>query len=73
MINLYLLLEQGFNGFLQAYGKDFKMIVSSLQVMKIVYRPFIRFFTTRPLAVPDVFDSGRNVGALRPGRRVHFR
>ena len=24
-------------------------------------------------AVPDVFDPGRNVGALRPGRRVGFR
>ena len=31
------------------------------------------FFTTRPPAVPDVFDSGRNVGALRPARRVGFR
>ena len=30
-------------------------------------------FTTRTPAVPDVFDSGRNVGALRPGRRVGFR
>ena len=30
-------------------------------------------FTTHPSAVPDVFDSGRNVGALRPGRRVGFR
>ena len=29
--------------------------------------------TTRPPAVPDVFGSGRNVGALRPGRRVGFR
>ena len=31
--------------------------------------------TTRPPAVTDhdVFDSGRNVGALRPGRRVGFR
>ena len=30
-------------------------------------------FTTRPPAVTDVFVSGRNVGALRPGRRVGFR
>ena len=30
-------------------------------------------FTTRPPAVTDVFESGRNVGALRPGRRVRFR
>ena len=30
-------------------------------------------FTTRPLAVPDVLVSGRNDGALRPGRRVGFR
>ena len=30
-------------------------------------------FTTRTAAVTDVFDSGRNVGALRPGRRVGFR
>ena len=30
-------------------------------------------FTTRTPAVPDVFDSGRNVGALRPVRRVGFR
>ena len=30
-------------------------------------------FTTRTAAVPDVFDSGRNVGALRPGRCVGFR
>ena len=33
---------------------------------------YIRF-TTRPPAITDVFDSGRNVGALRPGRRVYFR
>ena len=31
------------------------------------------FFTTRPPAVTDVLGSGRNVGALRPGRRVGFR
>ena len=30
-------------------------------------------FTTRTPTVPDVFDSGRNDGALRPGRRVPFR
>ena len=30
-------------------------------------------FTIRTPAVPDVFGSGRNVGALRPGRRVGFR
>ena len=30
-------------------------------------------FTTRPPAVPDVLVSGRNDGALRPGRRVGFR
>ena len=30
-------------------------------------------FTTRTAAVTDVFDSGRNVGALRPGRCVGFR
>ena len=30
-------------------------------------------FTTRTAAVPDVLGSGRNVGALRPGRRVGFR
>ena len=29
--------------------------------------------TTRPPAVPDVFGSGRNDGALRPGRCVYFR
>ena len=32
-----------------------------------------RTFTTHPPAVTDVFDSGRNVGALRPGRRGGFR
>ena len=30
-------------------------------------------FTTNTPAVPDVLGSGRNVGALRPGRRVGFR
>ena len=30
-------------------------------------------FTTRTPAVTDVLRSGRNVGALRPGRRVGFR
>ena len=30
------------------------------------------FFTTRTPAVTDVFDSGRNEGALRPARRVGF-
>ena len=30
-------------------------------------------FTTRTAAVTDVLVSGRNVGALRPGRRVGFR
>ena len=30
-------------------------------------------FTTRTPAVPDVLVSGRNVGALRPVRRVGFR
>ena len=30
-------------------------------------------FTTHTPAVPDVLVSGRNVGALRPGRRVGFR
>ena len=30
-------------------------------------------FTTRTPAVPDVLGSGRNVGALRPGRHVGFR
>ena len=34
---------------------------------------YIYIFTTRPPAVTDVFVSGRNVGALRPGRRVGFR
>ena len=29
--------------------------------------------TTRTPTVPDVLVSGRNVGALRPGRRVGFR
>ena len=29
-------------------------------------------FTSRPPAVPDILESGRNVGALRPGRRVGF-
>ena len=33
----------------------------------------VSMFTTRPPAVTDVFESGRNVGALRPGRRVGFR
>ena len=33
----------------------------------------VKTITTRPPAVTDVFDSGRNVGALRPGRRVGFR
>ena len=33
----------------------------------------IYVFTTRTAAVPDVLVSGRNVGALRPGRRVGFR
>ena len=31
------------------------------------------YFTTRTPAVTDVFESGRNVGALRPGRCVGFR
>ena len=30
-------------------------------------------FTTHSPAVPDVFGSGRNVGAVHPGRRVGFR
>ena len=30
-------------------------------------------FTTRTPAVPDVLGSGRNDGALRPGRCVRFR
>ena len=30
-------------------------------------------FTTRPPVVTDVFESGCNVGASRPGRRVGFR
>ena len=30
-------------------------------------------FTTRTPAVTDVLGSGRNVGALRPARRVGFR
>ena len=30
-------------------------------------------FTTHPPAVPDILGSGRNVGALRQARRVHFR
>ena len=30
-------------------------------------------FTTRTAAVTDVFDSGRNVAALRPVRSVGFR
>ena len=30
-------------------------------------------FTTRTAAVTDVFESGRNDGALRPGRHVGFR
>ena len=30
-------------------------------------------FTTRTPAVTDVFESGRNVGALCPARRVGFR
>ena len=34
---------------------------------------YVYIFTTRPPAVPDVFDSGRNDGALRPARRVGFR
>ena len=33
----------------------------------------VGLFTTRTPAVPDVFDSGLNVEALRPGRRVGFR
>ena len=32
-----------------------------------------RTFTTRPPAITDVLGSGRNVGALRPGRSVGFR
>ena len=32
-----------------------------------------QFITTHTPAVPDVFVSGRNVGALRPARRVGFR
>ena len=31
------------------------------------------YFTTHSPAVTDVLGSGRNVGALRPGRRVPFR
>ena len=31
------------------------------------------YITTRPPAITDVFESGHNVGALRPGRRVGFR
>ena len=33
----------------------------------------ITSFTTRTAAVTDVLGSGRNDGALRPGRRVRFR
>ena len=33
----------------------------------------LSMFTTLMPAIPDVFDSGRNVGALRPGRCVGFR
>ena len=33
----------------------------------------VTYFTTRTPAVTDVLGSGRNVGALRPGRRVGFR
>ena len=36
------------------------------------YTPY-QGITTRTPAVTDVFGSGRNVGALRPGRRVGFR
>ena len=38
-----------------------------------VLKSAVMVFTTRPPAVPDVFDSGRNVGALRPARHVGFR
>ena len=34
---------------------------------------YIHIYTTRPAIVPDVFVSGRNVGALRQARRVGFR
>ena len=33
----------------------------------------VGMFTTHTPAVPDVFVSGRNVGALCPGRHVGFR
>ena len=41
--------------------------------LKECEHPYISIFTTQMPAVTDVFDSGRNVGALRPGRRVGFR
>ena len=49
------------------YIGDYHML---LQILLMYYIPL---FTTRMPAVPDVFDSGRNVGALRLARRVGFR
>ena len=37
------------------------------------YYPFVLCLTTHSPAVTDVFGSGRNVGAFRPGRHVGFR
>ena len=39
----------------------------------IYIRTYIYIFTTCLPAVTDVFESGRNVGALRPGHPVGFR
>ena len=62
-------------------GRRNKKHVVLGQVMKLhskdnhgkVIRKELWYFTTRPPAVPDVLVSGRNVGALRPARRVGFR
>ena len=47
--------------------------MSPVEFKKMPCRPVEFKVTTRTAAVMDVFDSGRNVGALRPARRLGFR
>ena len=47
---------------------SFIMEVCTHVCMYVCMYVCIYVFTTRRPAVPDVFESGRNVGALRPGR-----
>ena len=48
------------------------LLVEQLLLDNQVRRRCVHPFTTRTPAVTDVFECGRNVGALRHGRRVGF-